>query len=138
MLEILRNAWKVAEVRRRILYTLLMLFIFRIGSFVPTPFVDPTTLQKAVEGNSMFGLLNMFNGGAFGNFTVLATGITPYITASIVIQLLTVAIPSLEKLMKEGGEEGRKDAIENLNDAIKRKGGVYPAAEKMLKWLQNW
>lgn len=109
MLEILRNAWKVAEVRRRILYTLMMLLIFRIGSFVPTPFVDPSVLQNALQTNNMFGLLSMFNGySSFGNFTVLAAGITPYITASIVIQLLTVAIPSLEKLMKEGGEEGRK------------------------------
>ncbi len=108
MLEILRNAWKVKEVRTRILYTLLMLLIFRIGSFVPTPFVDSSVLQQAVSNNSMFGLLNMFNGGSFGFFTVLATGITPYITASIVIQLLTVAIPYFEKLMKEGGEEGRK------------------------------
>jgi preprotein translocase subunit SecY len=108
MLEIIRNAWKIKEVRAKILYTLLLLFVFRIGNFITTPFVDVSQIKTIVDSSAMLGLLNMFNGNGLANFTVFATGITPYITASIVIQLLTVAIPSLEKLMKEGGEEGRK------------------------------
>jgi preprotein translocase subunit SecY len=112
MFEILRNAWKIKEVRQKILYTVLVLFIFRVGSFITTPFVDVDAVRTAVEGNAMLGLLNLFNGNTLANFTIFATGITPYITASIVIQLLTVAIPHLEKLMKEGGEEGRKKMTE--------------------------
>ncbi len=124
MLEILRNAWRIKEVRVKILYTVLILFIFRIGNYIWTPFVNVSDIQKAfaslANGTggaqsamlSMFGLLDMFNGGAVSNFSIFATGITPYITASIVIQLLTVAIPALEKLAKEGGEEGRKKLTE--------------------------
>ena len=112
MFDIIRNAWKIKEVRTKILYTIFILFIFRIGSFIPTPFVDVEQIRKIVESSAMFGLLDLFNGGTVSNFTIFATGITPYITASIVIQLLTVAIPSLEKLVKEGGEEGRKKMTE--------------------------
>jgi preprotein translocase subunit SecY len=112
MLEILRNAWRIKEVRQKILYTVFVLFLFRIGNYITTPFVDVTAIQKVLEGSSMIGLLDLFNGGGVSNFTIFATGITPYITASIVIQLLTVAIPHLEKLMKEGGEEGRKKMTE--------------------------
>jgi preprotein translocase subunit SecY len=112
MLDIIRNAWKIKEVRHKILYTVLLLFIFRMGNFITTPFINLASIQQAVQNNSMIGLLDMFNGGAVSNFTIFATGITPYITASIVIQLLTVAIPYLEKLMKEGGEEGRKKMTE--------------------------
>ena len=107
MLETLRNAWKVQEIRKKILYTLLMLFVFRLGSFVPVPWIDSTSLRAIVEGNSVLALLNMFNGGALQYYSFFAAGITPYITASIVIQLLTVAIPKLEAMQKEG-EEGRK------------------------------
>jgi len=112
MFEILRNAWKIKDVRTKILYTLLVLFFFRIGNFITTPFVDAAQIKQIVDTNAMLGLLNMFNGNGLANFTIFATGITPYITASIVIQLLTVAIPYLEKLMKEGGEEGRKKMTE--------------------------
>ena len=112
MLEILRNAWKIKEVRHKILYTLLLLFVFRMGNYITTPFVDLSAIRQIVESNSMFGLLDAFTGQGLSNFTIFATGITPYITASIVIQLLTVAIPSLEKLVKEGGEEGRKKMTE--------------------------
>ena len=104
MFETFRNAWKIPEVRSKILYTLLLLFVFRLGNFITTPFIDLAAVQNIVNGNDMLGLLNTFNGGAVSNFTILATGITPYITASIVLQLLTVAIPPLERLMKEGGE----------------------------------
>ncbi|NLG37180.1 MAG: preprotein translocase subunit SecY [Clostridiales bacterium] len=107
MLEILRNAWKIQELRKKILYTLLMLFIYRIGSFVPVPGISHAHLSSAIAGNSLLYMLDMFNGGALSNYTLFAAGITPYITASIVFQLLTMAIPRLEALQKEG-EEGRK------------------------------
>ncbi len=112
MVEIIRNAWRIKEVRHKILYTLMMLFIFRLGSFITTPFIDLDAAKAIMQSNAMIQLLDMFNGGAVSSFTIFATGITPYITASIVIQLLTVAIPALEKMMKEGGEEGRKKVTE--------------------------
>ncbi|MDD3242295.1 MAG: preprotein translocase subunit SecY [Eubacteriales bacterium] len=108
MLQTLRNAWKIQELRKKILYTLFMLLIFRLGCVIPTPFVNVTTIQSLFETNGLLGMVDMFNGGTLSNFTIFATGISPYITASIVIQLLTVAIPALEKLQKEGGEDGRK------------------------------
>lgn len=108
MLQTLRNAWKIQELRTKILYTLFMLLIFRLGCVIPTPFVNVSTIQSLFQTNGLLGMVDMFNGGTLSNFTIFATGITPYITASIVLQLLTVAIPALEKLQKEGGEEGRK------------------------------
>ncbi len=107
MLETLRNAWKIADLRKKILFTLLVLFIYRVGAHVPVPGVNTADLSSAMVNNGLLELMNLFNGGALESFTVFATGITPYITASIVIQLLTVAIPKLEQLSKEG-EEGRK------------------------------
>ncbi len=107
MLETLRNAWKIADLRKKMLFTLLVLFIYRVGAHVPVPGVNTADLSSAMVNNGLLELMNLFNGGALESFTVFATGITPYITASIVIQLLTVAIPKLEQLSKEG-EEGRK------------------------------
>lgn len=107
MFETLRNAWKITELRKKMLFTLFMLFIYRVGAYVPVPGVNTTGLGAAIAGNGLLELMNLFNGGALESFTVFATGITPYITASIVIQLLAVAIPKLEQLSKEG-EEGRK------------------------------
>ena len=107
MLETLRNAWKITELRKKMLFTLLMLLIYRVGAYVPVPGVNTAGLSQAIAGNGLLELMNLFNGGALESFTVFATGITPYITASIVIQLLTVAIPKLEQLSKEG-QEGRK------------------------------
>ena len=107
MLETLRNAWKIADIRKKMLFTLLVLFIYRVGAHVPVPGVNTADLSSAMVNNGLLELMNLFNGGALESFTVFATGITPYITASIVIQLLTVAIPKLEQLSKEG-EEGRK------------------------------
>jgi len=90
------------------LYTLLMIFVFRLGSFIPVPGLNPDALAALVaEGNSLFGMLNAFSGNSFSNATIFAMGITPYINSSIILQLLTVAIPALERLSKEG-EEGRK------------------------------
>lgn len=109
MLDALKNALRIGDLRRKILYTMGLLVVFRIGSFVPVPGVDAVLLadQLGVEGGNIFGFLNLFSGGALGRFTIFALGVQPYITASIIMQLLTVVIPKLEELAKEGGE-GRK------------------------------
>ncbi len=109
MLSTLRNAWKIPDLRRRILYTLLMMTIFRLGSTIPVPGMNKAALaQLFSQGeNGLFSFFNLISGGAFGNFTIFALSISPYITASIILQLLTIAIPSLEAMAKEG-EEGRK------------------------------
>jgi preprotein translocase subunit SecY len=107
MLSTLKDAWKMPELRRKILFTLALLFVYRLGSFIPVPFVDLEQLKTLVNDNGMFGLFNIISGGNFGNFTIFAMSITPYINASIIMNLLAFAIPALEKLQKEG-EEGRK------------------------------
>ena len=109
MLETIRNAWKVAELRKKLLYTLAMIVIFRLGSVIPVPLLDPSQLAAMFENtnNSLLGFINIVSGGAFENTTIFAMSITPYINASIIMQLLCVAIPALERLQKEG-EEGRK------------------------------
>ncbi len=108
MFKTLRNAWSIPDLRKKMLYTLLMIFVFRLGSFIPVPGLNPDALAALVaEGNSLFGMLNAFSGNSFSNATIFAMGITPYINSSIILQLLTVAIPALERLSKEG-EEGRK------------------------------
>lgn len=110
MLGTIRNAWKIPDLRRRILFTILMLIVFRFGAAIPVPFLSSEAMKAFLGGGSsmdLFSLFNTFTGGAFENATVLAMGVSPYINASIIIQLLTVAIPSLERLSKEG-VEGRK------------------------------
>ncbi len=109
MLQTLKNAWKIPELRRRLLFTLFMLIIFRFGAHIPVPFLsaDAMTAFLGNGGTDLFSLFDVFTGGAFSNATVMALGVSPYINASIIIQLLTVAIPSLERLAKEG-VEGRK------------------------------
>ena len=108
MFKTLRNAWKIPDLRNKMLYTLLMIFIFRLGTFIPVPGLKSGALQSLLgDGNNLFSLLDAFSGGAFANATIFAMSITPYINSSIIMQLLTVAIPALEKLSKEG-EEGRK------------------------------
>ena len=107
MLSKIKQSWKVKDVRRRILYTLMMILIFRIGTTIPVPDVNTSIISNLVSGNSLLALYNMFTGGAFSNFTLFALGIGPYITASIIIQLLTVGFDSLKELQKSG-EEGRK------------------------------
>ena len=109
LIETIRNIFKIEELRQRILYTILIILIYRFGSFVVIPGVDPnqlSNLQQSSEGG-LLGLLNMFSGGAFGNASVFALGIMPYITASIIIQLLGMAVPYFQRLQKEG-ESGRK------------------------------
>ncbi|MDY2738102.1 preprotein translocase subunit SecY [Intestinibacter sp.] len=107
MLSKIKQSWKVKDVRKRILYTLMMILIFRIGTTIPVPGVNTAIISSMVSGNNLLALYNMFTGGAFSNFTLFALGIGPYITASIIIQLLTVGFESLKELQKSG-EEGRK------------------------------
>ncbi len=109
MFKTLKNALKTPDVRKRLLYTLLLLVVFRLGCYITVPGVDSIALNEAM-GNTqgIAGLIDMISGGAFSRFSVFAMSISPYITASIVIQLLAMIIPSLERLTKEGGEEGRK------------------------------
>lgn len=109
MLDALRNAMRIPDLRRKIIYTAAMLAIFRVGSFVPVPGVNAAALaeQLGIDGGNIFGFLNLFTGGALARFTIFALGVSPYITASIVLNLLTIVIPKLEELSKEG-PEGRK------------------------------
>ncbi|MBT3319187.1 MAG: preprotein translocase subunit SecY [Clostridia bacterium] len=109
MFSTLRNAWKVPDIRKKILYTLMMLFVYRIGAHVPVPGMDVAQLSEAVSGgnNLLAGFMDLFAGGALSRFSLFALGITPYITASIIMNLLTMALPPLERMSKEG-PEGRK------------------------------
>ena len=110
MIQTIRKAWGIPELRKKIIFTLLILLIFRIGNAITVPYInkDALQIQLASMGSTYFGLLNTMSGGAFSMATVFALSIQPYINASIIIQLLTVAIPALERLAKDGGEEGRK------------------------------
>jgi preprotein translocase subunit SecY len=108
MLSTLRNAWRVPELRKRILFTLMVVVIFRLGVFIPVPGVDASKIATMVgNSGSLLSFYDMIAGGAFSKFSIFALGVTPYINASIIIQLLTIAIPYLEQLSKEG-QEGRK------------------------------
>ncbi|MDR3178787.1 MAG: preprotein translocase subunit SecY [Oscillospiraceae bacterium] len=111
MLRTVRSAWKVPELRKKILYTLLIVVIFRIGSLIPVPFLNPVALkllmQGISQGNNALNFLNTFSGGAFSQGTLFAMSVSPYINSSIIIQLMTVVIPALERLSSEG-EDGRK------------------------------
>ena len=112
MFETIKNGWRVAELRKKILYTLFIVFIFRLGSSIPVPFVDFRALAQVFEqqtsNGSLLSFMDVFTGGGLSNATIFAMGITPYINASIILQLLTVAIPALEHMVKDGGEEGQK------------------------------
>ena len=110
MFKTVRNAWAIPELRKKILFTIFALLIFRLGSSVPVPWIDTKGLQEYLNAmsGSIFGLINAMSGNAFAMATVFALGVQPYINSSIIIQLLTVAIPALERMQKEGGEEGRK------------------------------
>ena len=108
MLKNVSQAFKVPEIRRKMIFTLLMLVVFRIGSNIPVPGIDRSVLSQVFTGETgLFDLFDLFSGGSFSNFTIFALSITPYITASIIIQLLTIAFPYFERLAKEG-QEGRK------------------------------
>ena len=110
MIQTIRKAWGIPELRKKIVFTLLILLIFRIGNAITVPYVNVDALkaQLDVMGATILGLYNVMSGGAFATATVFALSIQPYINSSIIIQLLTVAIPALERLAKDGGEEGKK------------------------------
>ena len=109
LIEYLKNCWKVEDLRQRLLITLLFTAIYRFGSFVVLPGINPAGLQKLQEqtAGGLMSLLDMFSGGAFSNASIFALGIMPYISASIVMQLLAVAVPYFQKMQREG-ESGRK------------------------------
>ena len=109
MFKTIKNALKTPDVRKRLLYTLLLIVVFRFGCYITVPGVNSIALNEAMgSSNGIAGLIDMISGGAFSRFSLFAMSISPYITASIVIQLLAMIIPSLERLTKEGGEEGRQ------------------------------
>lgn len=110
MFNTIKNAWRIPDLRKKMLFTLLIIVVFRFGSVIPVPFLDAgalATLMKAASENTALGYINMLTGGAFSYASLFAMGITPYINSSIIMQLLTIAIPALERLSKEG-EDGRK------------------------------
>ena len=110
MFKTIRNAWKLPELRRKLLFVIFALLIFRVGAAIPVPYINTEYLQDYIAANSgtIFGLLNTLSGSALSQATLFALSIQPYINASIIIQLLTIAIPALERLAREGGEEGKK------------------------------
>lgn len=107
MLSTLRNAWKVPELRKKFIWTIFLVAIFRLGTQIPLPGIDTSFLKQLTESGSLLGFYDLISGGAFSQFSVLALGVMPYINASIIMQLLTIAVPYLEDLQKEG-QEGRK------------------------------
>lgn len=107
MLSTLRDAWRIPDLRKRMIFTILMILVYRAGTFITVPFIDAKLVAQFVASGSLFGFLDLLSGGNFKNFTIFAMGVIPYINSSIIIQLLTVAIPKLEQMSKEG-EDGRK------------------------------
>lgn len=112
MLSTLRNAWKVPDLRKKILWTVFLVVIFRMGSHIPVPGIDTTKLSQLTNSEGLFNFYNLISGGSLARFSIFALGVVPYINASIIMQLLTIAIPQLEQLSKEG-EDGRKK-IQNI------------------------
>ena len=110
MIQTLRNAWRVEEIRRKILFTLVVLLLYRVGNAIPVPYINTTAMSAYFTQlqNTVLGLLNVMSGGAFSQATIFALSIQPYINSSIIIQLLCIAIPALERMSKEEGEEGKK------------------------------
>ena len=134
MINSFRDAFRLPDLKRRILFTLGMLFIFRLGAHIPTPGIDPEAMSELFQQGGVLGFLDMFAGGALRRFSLFALGVAPYINASIVMQLLVVVIPALEKLQKEG-DDGRKKIV-----AYTRWGTVFFAAVQaigMTFWLRN-
>ena len=111
MLEKMKNAWRIPELRKKIIYTFGMLLMYRLLCVIPVPGMNIEAVSSALSQFSILEFMNMMTGGSFSQMTIMAMGITPYINASIILQLLTVAVPALEKLAKEGAE-GRKKISE--------------------------
>ena len=109
MFKTIKNALKTPDVRKRLWYTLVLIILFRLGCYITVPGVNTIVLNEAMTSNNGFaGFIDIISGGAFSRFSIFAMSISPYITSSIVVQLLAMVIPSLERMAKEGGEEGRK------------------------------
>ena len=108
MLQALGNIFQIPELRQKIVFTLIMFAVFRMGTHIPVPGVDPTAIEQLFAQGTLFGLLDLFSGGAFSKFSVFAMSITPYINAAIIIQLLNVVVPTLEQWSKEGAEGQKK------------------------------
>lgn len=120
MLSTLRNAWNVKDIRNKLLWTVALVAIFRMGAHIPASGIDTTVLQNMTSGGSLLGFYDLISGGAFSKFSIFALGVMPYINASIIMQLLTIAIPSLEQIQKEGqtGREKIQNATRYLAIAI--------------------
>ncbi|MEZ4983451.1 MAG: hypothetical protein R2795_00175 [Saprospiraceae bacterium] len=144
LIDTLKNIWKIKELRDRILFTLGLIWVFRLGSYIVLPGADPEKIQATFAdggGNDLLGLINVFSGGAFGNASILALGIMPYITASIIIQLLGFAVPYFQRLQQKEGESGRKklnQITRLLTVAITMvQGGAYLTYVKSLGAVDN-
>lgn len=135
LVETLKNIYKIEELRKRVIYTIGLLLVYRLGSFVVIPGINPNALGEGsalasqLDGNGLLGLLNVFSGGAFGNAAIFALGVMPYITASIIIQLMGMMIPYFQKMQKEG-ESGRRKMNQwtrflTIGVLILRGSGVY-------------
>ena len=111
MFETFRNAWKTEDLRKRLLYTLLILILFRLGCAIPVPYITSSALESMFTTGSMLTYLNMMSGGAMSRCTIFALGVQPYINATIIIQLLCVAIPYLENLSKEIGRASCRERV---------------------------
>ncbi len=143
MFKTFSNAWKIPEIRQKILFTLLMLLIYRIGAFIPVPGVNVDFISQQVSNYDILGFLNTFSGGSLANLTIFALGIIPYINASIIMQLLTIAIPKLERMSKEGDDGRRKIAsitrylgvVLGLVQAIGIMAGLGPGAVLSTDWF---
>ncbi len=153
-IETLKNIWKIEELRNRILFTLFILAVFRIGSWIVLPGVNTNALEISNSGtNSLMGIINMFTGGAFGQAAIFALGIMPYITASIIIQLLGFAVPYFQKLQQKEGESGRKKITQitrfltvlitlvqgggYLTFISQQQGAIDPSVNMTVFWLSN-
>ena len=110
MIQTIKKAWGIPELRKKIVFTALILLIFRIGNAIPVPYVDAALMETYIAqmSTTVLGLYNVMSGGAFANATIFALGVQPYINSSIIIQLLTIAIPALQRMAQDGGEEGKK------------------------------
>ena len=120
MFQTFRNAWKIPELKNRLLFTLAILVVYRLGCAIPVPFVSGSALTQMFANGDMLSYLNMMSGGALSRCTLFALGVTPYINASIIVQLLTVAIPALENLAKEADGQQKLQQINRYAGAVDR------------------
>ena len=131
MLQALGNIFQIPELRQKIVFTLIMFAVFRMGTHIPVPGVDPTAIEQLFAQGTLFGLLDLFSGGAFSKFSVFAMSITPYINAAIIIQLLNVVVPTLEQWSKEGAEGQKSRAGGGVRSGFE--GGQMPLYRRLPK-----